>query len=95
MIQEIRFARDSPLEEAGFEPSVPRDPSEKLNERLGRFWRFARCIDPGAENGHARQFSGQWANQLRTGDWHNFRGLGHSNLGVAFGHYLCSLGTRH
>jgi hypothetical protein len=28
MIQEIRFARDSPLEEAGFEPSVPRDTSE-------------------------------------------------------------------
>jgi hypothetical protein len=25
LIEEVRFARDSPLEEAGFEPSVPRD----------------------------------------------------------------------
>jgi len=24
MIEEVRFALDSPLEEAGFEPSVPR-----------------------------------------------------------------------
>jgi hypothetical protein len=25
MIEEVRFAEDSPLEEAGFEPSVPRE----------------------------------------------------------------------
>jgi hypothetical protein len=31
---------------------------------------------------------GQRANELRTGDWHDFRGLCHSKLGVASGDNL-------
>jgi len=34
------------------------------------------------------------SDQLRTGDWHDFRGLCNSKLRVASGYNLCSLGTR-
>lgn len=84
----------SRLKPLGLKSSRRLRPSEKLNERLGRFGRFARCIDPSGKNGRACQFTGQRTDQLRTGDWHDFRGLCNSKFRVASGYNLCSLGTR-
>jgi hypothetical protein len=45
------------------------------------------------ENSHTRQFSGQWADQLRPSHRDDLRGLRHSKLGVSFGHNLRGLST--
>ena len=55
MIDEGKFARDSPLEGAGFEPSVPRDAIKMFKTRSCRL----RVIPPTRRYGGANEIRGR------------------------------------